>query len=527
MKKAFLLALIISLFCQVGYSQIANKSGVTVTWGLKIKKTRDVDNIIGSDDNGIYVLKHKKSDLIFEQYNINNLILAKTAIFPLRASDKKENIESIFFMDNEMFLFTSFIDKTTKKNTLLARKIDKSTLSPTSKPVTIGQIDFGESRWGNRGSFDYHISNDQSKLLIYYNLPYKKGEKEKMGYIVFNKNLEKLWEKEASLPYEDQQFKVENYKVDNNGNVYLLGVYFKDKRASKKLGEANYGYKIFTYFDFGEKTDEYDLNFGDKFITDMQFDINVKMDFVCAGFYSEKGSYGMKGTFYMSIDHKTKQIMNKSSKEFSFAEITQNMSAKEMKKAEKRKMKGKKVELDDYDIDDIIMRSDGGALIIAEQYRVDVTTTTTTNAQGFTTTTTHYTYNYNDILVVNISPSGEIDWVQKIVKRQRTTDDGGYFSSYAKIIKGNKIYFIFNDNIKNIINPAEKGVYAFNKSKRKSIASIVELSADGSQTKSALFSSKEAQMMIRPKISGIINDNEMVLFGFWGRGQQIAKLTFN
>ena len=530
MKKILLVSQLIFCLAFQGFTQSSNKN-VSVTWGLKVKNSNKtvLNQIIGNQDNEIFVLKNNafSSKLFFEKYKNDDLSLSKANIFSLKNSDNNENFEYIFFLNNELFLFTSYKENKVKKKTLIARIINKTTLAPKGEPIIIGEIDFEGKSKKNSGSFDYQISNDESKLLIYYQLPYDKGAKEKFGYIVYDNNLNKIWEKQTSLPYEDKQFNVENYKIDNSGNVYLLGVLSKDKRTSKRLGEPNYLYKIFSYQNLGQNTEEYDVKFGDKFITDMQFDINISNDLICAGFFSEEGNYSIKGAFYMSINHLSKQVMNKELKEFSFNELTLNMQEKDIKKTQRKIEKGKNIELYDYYLDDIIMRSDGGALLIAEQYRVDVFRTPITDAQGYTTYTNTYIYNYNDILVVNISPNGEIDWVHKIAKRQRTSNDNGFFSSYAKIIKDDKICFIFNDNIANIGNSNNKSIYSFNKSKKRSAACVVELKSDGSQTRTALFNQKEAQVMIRPLISGIINDNEMILFGFWGNKQQIAKLTFN
>jgi hypothetical protein len=131
--------------------------------------------------------------------------------------------------------------------------------------------------------------------------------------------------------------------------------------------------------------------------------------------------------------------VTKSFNEFEIDFITQNMTEKLKKKTKKREAKGKDVELYQYDLDNIVLKDDGGAILVGEQFFIRVVTTT--DAQGNVRTTTHYYY--NDIIVISINPKGEIDWTEKIAKRQHTINDNGYFSSYAMAVNEDKINFIF------------------------------------------------------------------------------------
>ena len=185
-----------------------------------------------------------------------------------------------------------------------------------------------------------------------------------------------LWKKDITLPYKDELFDIETFKVDNHGNVYLLGLLYKDKRKTKRNGEANYQYKVLSYTDNGSNNKEYSVSLPDRFLTDMQIGVRANKDIVCAGFYSENGKLSIRGTFFLSIDAETKEIKTKSFKEFDINFITQNMTENQAEKAKKREEKGKDVELYEYDLDKLIVRSDGGAMLIGEQYFVKVITYT-------------------------------------------------------------------------------------------------------------------------------------------------------
>jgi hypothetical protein len=308
--------------------------------------------------------------------------------------------------------------------------------------------------------------------------------------------------------------------------VHLLGQLFKQKRKKKRRGKPNYHYQILSYSNNGEDLKEYPIKIKGKFITDMQIAINHDQDIVCGGFYSSKGTTSIDGSYFLKINGETKEIMSKEFQKFSLDFITQNMSDKQKRRTKKKVRKGKDVELYKYDLDRIILRADGGALLIGEQFYIQTNTTTSYNSNGGMTTSTMRHYYFNDIIVINMSPSGKIEWTEKIAKRQVTSNDGGFYSSYALTVVKDKLYFVFNDHIKNLGYKGTGGLYSFTKSKRKSIVVLVSLDLEGYQTREALFSVKANKILTRPMVCQQISQNEMVIFGQRRKKHRFAKITF-
>lgn len=160
------------------------------------------------------------------------------------------------------------------------------------------------------------MARDTSKILVYYQLPYEKKENEKFGFHVFDNDMNLLWTKNVVLPYEDKLFGVTDYKIDKKGNVHLLSILYKEKAKTKRAGKPNYSYKILSYTDEGKNVKEYDVTIKDKFFTDMQLAISDNYDLICAGFYSDLGTFSIKGSYFLRIDSESKQIKTKSFKEF-------------------------------------------------------------------------------------------------------------------------------------------------------------------------------------------------------------------
>jgi len=253
----------------------------------------------------------------------------------------------------------------------------------------VGEIDYSGNRKLNAGNFGFELSDDSTKVLIYYNLPFDKGEKEKFGFHVYDNQFNPLWEKQVTLPYLEELFDVEDYEVDNSGNVHLLGLIYKEKRKTKRKGDPNYKYQILSYSNQGSALEEYPIQIKDKFLTDMQIAINEEQDIICGGFYSAEGTYSIEGSYFLKIDSDTKEIKSKAFQEFGIDFVTQNLSNREEKASKRKDAKGKNVELYRYELDDIILRTDGGAILVGEQYYVRAVTSTTTDGNGLTLSLIH------------------------------------------------------------------------------------------------------------------------------------------
>lgn len=523
MKKLFYAL----MFIQVCASA---QAPLNVKWGKEFNAPRNstVADIIGYDASGFYVLKSKfaafsNSTLELDKFD-NNLNPSKSIELELSEGGKRTNLEHIVHLDGQLLMFTSFPDQRTKINALYVQPVNKQTLLPSNtNKVKIAEINYEGNSKRNSGSFSFRLSQDSSKVLIFYSLPYDYREPEKFGFLVMDKEMNQLWQQNVTLPYRDDLFDVESFKVDNYGNVYLLGLLYKDVRRAKRKGEANYQYKVLSYTDQGATAREYSVSLPDKFLTDMQIGIRSNKDIVCSGFYSDQGKLSIRGTFFLSIDAETKEIKTKSFKEFDIDFITQNMTERQAEKAKRKEERGQEQELYEYDLDKLIVRSDGGALLIGEQFFINtVTTTTYFNRMPMTRTVTHYYY--NDIIMVSIRPDGTIDWAVKIPKRQHSVDDGGFYSSYAMAINRDKIYFVFNDNPNNL---DYSGVGRVSQTpSRNQVVTVVSVNPRG-EMKRQILGAGAGEVIIRPKVCEQISYSEMLLFGQRRRTQQFGRITFD
>ncbi len=506
-----------------------------IEWGQEFVEPGNsyLSKIITQNQNEFFVLREQsrgnmvtgKPKIYLERFD-SNLRLKQSEKIDLKYKNKTLNFNDVVYFGGELYLLTSFHNQKHKLNYLFAQAVTPR-LRVSDKLIKIGEIPTRSVM--NEGQFDYHISKDSTKILIYNALPYDKGDPERFALNIFDTNFNPVWNKDIALPYNDEQFEVEEYRVDDNGNVYILGITYLDGKRPIFRNNRNYQYTILAYTENGEKFTEYKIPSTKQFITDLTFRVGNDGNLVCSGFYSEKGTYSVKGTYFFRINATTQEIFNENYKEFSLPFLTEHLNSRQKVRALNAEREGnvkKQAELYQYALDELILRSDGGALLIAEQFYIEQRQTNPYGV-GFQTAGRFrdfdYYYYYNDIIVVNINPDGSIAWTSRIPKQQVTRNDGGYYSSYARSIVRDRIFFVYNDNRRNF-NPDKNRIYGFDG--RNSIITLTEVLQDGSTNTYPLYNNRDADILTRPKVCKQSGKKEMLIYGEIGRDYRFAKLKF-
>lgn len=515
------------------YGQQFKELPAKLVWGKEIREPSGTftSKIVGTDASGFYTLRQKtqvsssvNNPKIYVEYYSNRMTLRKSKEISLKYKNKKREFENLLKVGDQLFLITSFNNQKQEKNYLFVQTINEKNLQARDDLRKIAEIPTKNAF--KIGSYGFHLSRDSSRILVYNKLPYKKGTPERFALQVFDQSFNELWRKDIALPYNDERFSLEEYRVDRDGNVYLLGVIFQDRIRVRRNGRPTYQYVVLAYTQSGEDVEEYKVQLEDKFITDLTFRVANNGDLVCSGFYSERGTYSIKGTYFFRLNAQTKEIYNQNYKAFGFDFLTEYKTDRQkdrLRRAEERGNRKREPELYRFSLDELVLRSDGGAVLIAEQYYVYTVSYRDYYSYYNTSLQYDYYYNYNDIIVVNIRPSGEIEWTCRIPKRQETYNDGGYFSSYAMSIVRDKMFFVYNDNGRNF-DPGSERLYNFNG--RNSVIALTEVNRDGSAHTYPLYNNRDAEIITRPKICKQIGRKEMLVYGERGRSYRFASLSF-
>jgi hypothetical protein len=501
--------------------------------------------VIGIDPNGFYVLRQKvlrnpsaKEKVWIEHFN-RDMKLIRSEEMDLKYKGKQRDFENVLFLGGKLYLLTSFNNTAKKRNYLFQQEVNTKNLVPEKSLEMVCETEARNKEV--EGSFAYSISKDSSKLLIYNELPYERKNPERFGFRVFDQDFKLVWEKNIVLPYNDDKFTVEDYRIDNDGNVFLLGVLYEDDAKWRRRGSPTYKYVVLSYMDNGNALEEYRIDLADKFITDLTFRIGNDGKLVFSGFYSERGTYSIKGTYFFHLDPRERAVQDRKATPFNFDFLTAFMSDRNKQKAMEALEKNdtrKAPELYDYSLDELILRSDGGAVLVAEQYFVEQVYD---NSYGlyspfyspfydpfyynrYNNRQTDYYYHYNDIIVVNISPTGDIEWTARIPKQQETRNDGGYYSSYSMATTRDGFFFLFNDDGRNF--GRDDGKFYTYTGGNNSVVAVAQVNIKGEVSVAPLTTNRDAGVITRPKMCKQIGKREMAVLGERGRGYRFGSLKF-
>jgi len=492
-----------------------------VKWGPELNEKADGDfrSVIGETDQAVYHLMWFDKKLHVQKMDLNMRVVYMKPL-ELEIAKKDYALEEIHVLKDRILVFTSFYDKKENLNNLYVRVYDESDFRPRAAMERIARIPAEKSR--NNGGFGVRISPDDSKVLVTIAQPYEKNVEKPLTVKVFDMDMQELWTKDIRFPEDHVK---EQIRMDDDGSVMVVSVKYPEKqerRARKREGVATYDYHLLIYTKDAEEPEIHKIAVGDKFLQDLTLSVGETGDIRCGGLYGQKGSFTVRGMFFLKLDRNTKGVVHESFKEFSDDFITSYMTEKEEKKAKKKAEKADEdLEMFSFQLRDIVHREDGGAVMVAEQHYTFERCYT--DSRGATRCVTYYVY--NDIIVVNVDPQGNIEWAAKIPKRQ-TTADGGYYSSYAMEVKGDKMYFIFNDTGENLFLKSGDKVKQFELKGNDALVTIATVDGEGNVTREALFSPERREAILKPNDCVQLSNDQMLIYATRKKEYRFGLVSF-
>lgn len=390
--------------------------------------------------------------------DLNNTIVKKTEI-ELKNGKKELQFEDAIVLNNKILVFSSYQNTREKKHYLFVQNFNPSTAELVDNIKLAAELDYSGFSKFNGTLFQITVSNDSTKVLIFYSLQTNKEEVLHSGINVYNNDMNLLWKNEnVHGNFTGGVFEFSRFKVDNNGVVYLLGSHFENKsnyfdqaqfRANGFFSNdtyytdmPNYTYELYRYSQNQDKAEHYSLSVPNKFIRRMDLTPDEDGNIFCIGLYSEPRSISVTGIFSFDLDIQTKTISKLNTLDIGNDLLTKDLSPEELKRF--RKSIDNKQEWDPYDytLSEIKIRKNGEKYFIAEQHIEGLrreTSSIGTSVQGITIPI----YVSNDIFVVNLNKDNTFKRIDKISKRQFWLGDRK-FNSYALLEKGNSLYFLYN-----------------------------------------------------------------------------------
>jgi len=484
----------------------AQKASVEIGPEFKTNGDMYLWNHLYSDPSGHYVLLAEENRGFFLYKKFTPILQKYDRAFNLGLNQEIKIEDSDIEFDDMLYAQQKFV-LCTRSNDKIAQKV---TISATivgldakiQKTQRIASIPYGDKD-NLPDEVKWKVSADTSKILLAVWADHDADKLQTQLLVSVQDNrLSNIWKQNFTLPYTQEQLKILNLVVSNTGQVFLSAkVYFdkKDKKAANKKEEpAPLPYKmvIFSLDASSDKAREIAPEVAGKFITDISINVGKNGELYCAGLYTNDNKGVIQGIFYNKTKGQTGTVEVTVNKEFSDSEI-KNFSTKKDKSGNEG--------LDpNFEMKDLILREDGGVVLTAEE--VFKTHESYTSTGGRMETVTNY--NTNDVLVSSISPKGSIDWVKMIPKKQAFGGTEKY-SSYALMVSGAGLCFVYNDDKDNISQPvtaAAKSISSF----RDAVAGMLTISGEGKMERQKVFDiKKDSGTLLVPKRSKQISPNEL------------------
>ncbi len=401
-------------------SHFVTAQTVTVSPSVVLRDEASYD-IFGDDNGNVLLFKNKTSEFQVQGFDANmNLSWEKD----VELDRKSPLIEGVVQADgggfNLIYQFRQKLLPVLKihRYSPAANLIDSITIKRFDQPFFTP-------------TFEVEFSEDKNIALIWFI-----KEQNEINALAFDmRQMKLLWEK--TFVQEGLQLHRDFLQtiVDNNGNMHFI--------LSKGNNPGRHREHVIEVLDFGPDTDsllrryaipmqEY-LTYDVKFVYD-----NLHHSLKAGGLYSIDNPGKAEGFYFLSIDQTgpTNNLLK-------FYPFDENFEAV-LNEKEKVKKRG----IPEASVQHLVMRTDGGFIMVGElnkEFQRGTTSTSIYSRTGFKPVIDYY---YDDIFLISMHPDGSVHWKDILHKKQYSQDDNAIYASFFMAKTPSALRFVYNDEIK-------------------------------------------------------------------------------
>lgn len=279
-----------------------------------------------------------------------------------------------------------------------------------------------------KGSFSMHSSHticaaNKKHLVIY--TPLYNGQMEVINFDLVQQK--QHWQQVVTAQDMNYHQNFKQLVINNAGEVFAVYNQHNTPRQRKNnefvLGKISLdGQEEWQVIPFHDHL-SYDI-----FI---QYD-EINQQIVAAGFYGDDKSNVTNGVFYFNTNLSQVPTIHLTALEESFM---RSLTGKR-----KKKITG----IQNFAVCQLVLRKDGGVLLVAEQ-RFKYESSSAFFEEDKSPSQADYLY--ENILVASIHPSGEVYWKDVLFKSQSSENDNARHSSFFAVTTNSSIRFLYNNNI--------------------------------------------------------------------------------
>ena len=477
--------------------------------------------IVGTTDEGIYILRlkskgysisggglGKKGELFLDKYDHeSNLIKSKEIKdIPITIVSKaKDKSYEFFYQDEKEGIWLFYSDELKGENRLFRKRLNQETLD-FEEPILVANHLIMKKGLDRRSNYSIIQSKDNNKFAI-YSFSGNTRSRDAHAYVeVFDNSMNSEWVINATIPEFNKsgfESKFTNLKVagyhkedillSNDGRLNILNQVFVEKSWDE------YEHILYSFHKGISEPVIHYLKNSDKYFVDLSLAHHKNGSIKIVGFYSnEKGLNPIDGLFVQSLAPLSLAV--KAEEYIPFSEEDKvNFYFGGREKASKKVLdkieKGKGFDLPSYLTINSIYTLENNSVTLCSEY-----------LNSFQRKGVTY-FGFYSMQFINISESGEINWIEKYTKKQidRRTLSGSVYEMFEDDV----IYFVYND----ILN-------------RDLLAG--QINGNGESSSEVVLTSKKmgdlANFVIFPSNISKIADNQYMGVALRAFGQSLLKI---
>ncbi|MEX0995561.1 MAG: hypothetical protein WDZ45_00770 [Flavobacteriaceae bacterium] len=548
MKKITSVLLFLAIAVTSSYAQ--NRVGdINFRFGEKIEDQKGtIVKIVGETEGRIYALGLKgKKDYYINTFSSEDMsLLSNERLVLPEIKDKDLEFEEMLLVGTKLYVIGSFYDRRNKESNLVAIEISaEGKLTGNEHTLFSIQVD----KHAERGAYFFRSSDSEDQLLAMHVSIQNKKDMIQYQVKLMDENMTVSMDHKEQLPYEEKkggQFGIEDYDVSPYGDVFIV---INESYRDKKLKKHIENFELHSF----KKDNDYQkevlkLDASDNYIINCKMRVGYDNVVQMVGFYAETTEKGrtkgkLKGIYNFNVNSVNNTVANQKFNEFDLETRTKILG-------ERRANKGKDLN-PLYSINNIILRTDGGVVVLSEYQTILVGRSSGIGPLAFTP----ITYRSNEIIITSLDLNGNLEWSNVVPKEQTVSTTvlsigfisfvgtgsgvsvgsgfvipitqmgkGPEYIGAVPIYENDKLTVLFNDNEKNI------GETDIEKIKRmtsynKAIPTAFQFDKNGVMTRIDPKEAAKDQLIMRPNILLRKSNTEMIIFTSRRSEERLSRMT--
>lgn len=292
--------------------------------------------------------------------------------------------------------------------------------------------------------------------------------------------------------------------ASNAGEVYFVST---ENNYKPKHGDNKFN---FMRFSVGGST-RYSVSMAGQLWNEVKFAYdNKNHKLVAAGYFAFKNTDFANGFFFMNINKDNGEVTGKAMHPFS-EQYLAKATGKNPKRMAKRGMP-------DIHVRNLVLRNDGGALLISEVERILQRRIYNQSPVyygysmvypvGYGSYDYQAEYTYSDMYATSFHPDGKIHWQEIMRKSHNSVNDGGIYGSFFMMKSKDALQFLYND-----ISSRDEQISAFILNGKGEVQRVNYFNA----------SEKKVELTLRRAIK--ISNSELLVLSEGRRELRLVKLV--